>query len=102
MRASRRSPSRTDVLAGPHRSRSLHAGIKLMRTWGSLCYRQLVSARSSVAPHYGFFILNRHGVDSFCEDLVDENNLELTPEYIIFQSPDGRSHSPASHGLLPG
>lgn len=40
----------------------------------------------SAEPIYGFFILNRHSVSNFADDLVNEANLELTPEYIIVQS----------------
>ncbi|KAK9895136.1 hypothetical protein P389DRAFT_89061 [Cystobasidium minutum MCA 4210] len=41
--------------------------------------------RRTQAPYYGFFILNRHGVENFSHYLEDEANLELTPEYIIVQ-----------------
>jgi hypothetical protein len=43
----------------------------------------------SQPPLYGFFILNRHGVENFSHYLEDEAALELTPEYIIVQGDDG-------------
>jgi hypothetical protein len=38
-------------------------------------------------PLYGFFILNRQGIENVCEDLSDGANLEVTPELIIYQAP---------------
>lgn len=48
------------------------------------------SAPRSKLPRYGFFILNRHSTENFLEDLIDEESLELTPEYIIVQGADGQ------------
>jgi hypothetical protein len=38
------------------------------------------------APLYGFYILNRQGIENVCEDLSEGSNLEVTPELIIYQS----------------
>ncbi|KDN46299.1 PH domain-like protein [Tilletiaria anomala UBC 951] len=36
------------------------------------------------SPHYGFFIMNRNGVENFSASITPQDDLELTPEFIIY------------------
>lgn len=47
------------------------------------------------APHYGLFLLNRNGVENFSASFSSADNLDLTPDLIMYQmepelGPDGR------------
>lgn len=42
-------------------------------------------------PRYGFFILNRQGLENFVDDLVDEQCLEVVPEFLIYTSKSRRA-----------
>ncbi|UZJ54665.1 hypothetical protein CBS101457_003985 [Exobasidium rhododendri] len=45
--------------------------------------------RRSVNPPYGFFVLNRNGVENFSANLTTEDDLELTTEFIIYRASQG-------------
>ncbi|KAI7821957.1 hypothetical protein BC939DRAFT_398301 [Gamsiella multidivaricata] len=49
-------------------------------------------SRSSV-PSYGFFIMNRLGLDNLMADLTGDMALQLTSDYIIYQ------HGKDIHGI---
>ncbi|GAA96130.1 uncharacterized protein L969DRAFT_44102 [Mixia osmundae IAM 14324] len=51
--------------------------------------------RRRSTPLYGFFVLNRNGVDNVSESLDDEESIETTPQFIIVQS----SKTDAVHGI---
>lgn len=40
-------------------------------------------------PPFGFFILNRNGVENFSAHITPQDDLELTPQFIIYQSAKG-------------
>ncbi|KAF9923604.1 hypothetical protein FBU30_006380 [Linnemannia zychae] len=41
--------------------------------------------RRSTTPSYGFFIMNRLGIDNMMADLTGDMALQLTPDYIIYR-----------------
>ncbi|KAN0065734.1 hypothetical protein ACQY0O_000864 [Thecaphora frezii] len=41
--------------------------------------------RRDKAPYHGFFILNRNGVENFSADMTPDDDLEITPEFIIYR-----------------
>jgi hypothetical protein len=58
--------------------------------------------RSNRPPYHGLFILNRQGPDNFCEDLTDEDALELTDDFVIFSAPNERGFFPdVLRGMTP-
>ncbi|SPO23771.1 related to decapping enzyme [Ustilago trichophora] len=36
-------------------------------------------------PYNGFFLMNRNGVENFSADITPEDDLEITPEFIIYR-----------------
>ncbi|EPQ27474.1 uncharacterized protein PFL1_05012 [Pseudozyma flocculosa PF-1] len=48
--------------------------------------------RRNKAPYHGFFILNRNGVENFSADMTPDDDLEITPEFIIYR-PDSSSEN---------
>lgn len=47
----------------------------------------------SASPPYGFFVLNRNGVENFSANLAMSDDLELTTEFIIYRASEGESHA---------
>lgn len=43
----------------------------------------------STAPSYGFFIMNRLGLDNLMADLTADMALQLTSDYIIYRDEKG-------------
>ncbi|PWN51298.1 PH domain-like protein [Violaceomyces palustris] len=41
--------------------------------------------RRSSPPYNGFFIMNRNGVENFSADMTPDDDLEITPEFIIYR-----------------
>lgn len=41
--------------------------------------------RRATIPYNGFFILNRNGVENFGADVTQDDDLEITPEFIIYR-----------------
>lgn len=44
----------------------------------------------SANPPYGFFVLNRNGVENFSANLDMSDDLELTTEFIIYRASEGK------------
>lgn len=42
--------------------------------------------RRSASPAYGFFVLNRNGVENYSANLTKSDDLELTTEFIIYRA----------------
>lgn len=45
--------------------------------------------RRRLPPYNGFFLMNRNGVENFSADVTGEDDLEITPEFIIYRPRDG-------------
>lgn len=41
--------------------------------------------RRRLPPYNGFFLMNRNGVENFSADVTPEDDLEITPEFIIYR-----------------
>ncbi|GAK65802.1 uncharacterized protein PAN0_010c4023 [Moesziomyces antarcticus] len=41
--------------------------------------------RRRLPPYNGFFLMNRNGVENFSADVTQEDDLEITPEFIIYR-----------------
>ncbi|SNX83747.1 related to decapping enzyme [Melanopsichium pennsylvanicum] len=41
--------------------------------------------RRRKSPYNGFFLMNRNGVENFSADITPEDDLEITPEFIIYR-----------------
>lgn len=41
--------------------------------------------RRRVPPYNGFFLMNRNGVENFSADITPDDDLEITPEFIIYR-----------------
>lgn len=47
----------------------------------------------STLPSYGFFIMNRLGIDNLMADLTADMALELTSDYIIYRDEKGEARN---------
>lgn len=52
--------------------------------------------RRAAAPTYGFFVLNRNGVENFSAPLTHNDDLDLTDEFIIYRPADSGASGAAA------
>lgn len=68
-------------------------------TQGSLFVCQLGPSSRSAQPQYKVIILNRRNPKNFDVDVLSEDNIEITTEYVIVQSVDDETGSPQVFGI---
>lgn len=69
--------------------------------WSSmLIRRRVISSNRSVQPYYGFFILNRQGLEYVQEDLTVDSSVEPMGDIIAYESADKGEHPTAGGATI--